>query len=201
MSTVSEIYSKFSFYFLQGFRIHKTFAFFFFNFRKKFRSAQEVYMHCCAIHVPDSIDLNAEIYCQWGLGPNLCDNLPRKRFSLMTHINDRHCTLDALKASVQRRLAAGPQPNQPTQPVTIIKNPQMTAAAGTASPAPSTSSTGSLNTGSSSAAMQAIKRHTLDLVNTKEKVTKVSRTSMRKLFYNQIKFNLILICRMRTKAR
>lgn len=134
-------------------------------------------MHCCAIHVPDSIDPNAEIYCQWGLGPNLCDNLPRKRFSLMTHLNDRHCTLDALKASVQRRLAAGPQPNQPTQPVTIIKNPQMAAAAGTASPAPSTSSTGSLNTCSSSAAMQAIKRHTLDLVNSKELVAKVSRTN------------------------
>lgn len=145
------------------------------GFRKKFRSSHEVYMHACAIHVPDSIDPNAEIYCQWGPGPNLCDNLPRKRFSLMTHMNDRHCTLDALKASVQRRLTAGPQPNQPTQPVTIIKNPQMAATAGTASPAPSTSSTGSLNTGSSSAAMQAIKRHTLDLVKPKELMAKVSK--------------------------
>lgn len=172
--------------------------FFFFFFSKKFRSAQEVYMHCCAIHVPDSIDLNAEIYCQWGLGPNLCDNLPRKRFSLMTHINDRHCTLDALKASVQRRLAAGPQPNQPTQPVTIIKNPQMAATAGTASPAPSTSSTGSLNTCSSSAAMQAIKRHTLDLVNPKDMVAKVSIPNTENTLQpNEIQSD----SRMRTKAR
>lgn len=141
--------------------------------RRKFRSAHEVYMHACAIHIPDSIDSNAEIYCQWGAGPNLCDNLPRKRFSLMTHMNDRHCTLDSLKASVQRRLAAGPQPNQPTQPNTIIKNPSM-AATETASPAPSTSSTGSLSVASSSAAMQAIKRHALDLINPKDLMAKVS---------------------------
>lgn len=146
---------------------------FVFSNRKKFRSTHEIYMHACAVHCPDSIDPNAEIYCQWGPGPNLCDNLPRKRFSLMTHINDRHCNVDSLKLSLQRRLAAGPQLNQPTQPVTIIKNPQLAVNAGTASPAPSTSSTGSLNTSSSSAAMQAIKRHTLDLVNPKELTAKV----------------------------
>lgn len=136
--------------------------------RKKFRSSNELYIHTCAVHCPDSIDPSAEIYCQWGPGPNLCDNLPRKRFSLMTHIQDRHCSIDALKAAVQRRLAAAPQPNQPSQPVTIIKNPQIAAAEnGTASPAPSTSSSGSINAGSS-AAMQAIKRHTMEMINPKE---------------------------------
>lgn len=62
--------------------------------RKQFRSANEVYLHTCQVHCPDNIDPNAEIYCQWGSGPNLCDNLPRKRFSLMTHLFDRHCTIE-----------------------------------------------------------------------------------------------------------
>lgn len=136
-------------------------------------------MHACAVHCPDNIDPSAEIYCQWGPGPNLCDNLPRKRFSLMTHLNDRHCTMDSLKAGLQRRQTAGIQQNQPTQPVTIIKNPSVAAlatetATGAASPALSTSSTGSVNANSSSAAMQAIKRHTLDLINPKEMMVRVS---------------------------
>lgn len=62
--------------------------------RKPFRSANEVFVHTCQVHCPDNIDPNAEIYCQWGSGPNLCDNLPRKRFSLMTHLFDRHCTIE-----------------------------------------------------------------------------------------------------------
>lgn len=131
-------------------------------------------MHACAVHCPDSIDSNAEIYCQWGPGPNLCDNLPRKRFSLMTHINDRHCSIESFKAAVARRIAGSASPaNQQAHPITIIKNPAATTQpdnniAGTASPALSTSSSGSFNANSSSAAVQAIKRHSLDLVNHKE---------------------------------
>ena len=61
--------------------------------KKKFSSANEVYLHACAIHCPN-LDGNPDIYCQWGAGNSLCDNLPRKRFSLMTHIFDRHCTVE-----------------------------------------------------------------------------------------------------------
>ncbi|KAJ6624823.1 AT-rich interactive domain-containing protein 2 [Pseudolycoriella hygida] len=141
--------------------------------KKKFRSANDVYLHTCTVHCPDNIDPNAEIYCQWGPGPNLCDNLPRKRFSLMTHLFDRHCTTESFKAALQRRIAAGPQSNQPTAPVTIIKNPVAANNStnngennGTASPALSTSSSGSLP--AASAAMQAIKRHAMDFVNPRE---------------------------------
>lgn len=93
----------------------------------------------------------------------------------MTHLFDRHCNIDSFKAAVSRRVAAGVHPNQPAQPVTIIKNPTAVAAAsqaqseniaGTASPALSTSSSGSMSAGS--AALQAIKRHSLDFVNPKE---------------------------------
>lgn len=86
----------------------------------------------------------------------------------MTHINDRHITVDSFKAAVQRRIAAGPQTSV-TQAVTIIKKPianTSDAAIGAASPTLSTSSTSS--TAGSSAAIQAIKRHTMDLVNPKE---------------------------------
>lgn len=84
----------------------------------------------------------------------------------MTHLLDRHCTADSFKAAVSRRIASGPPPSgQPTQPVTMIKNPAAVATqpeniAGSASPALSTSSSGSMGAGS--AALQAIKRHTLD---------------------------------------
>lgn len=80
--------------------------------RKKFRSLKDVYKHACTIHCPDNLDPAAEIFCQWGVGSSscssastngpggqqqvqsLCDGVPRKRFSLMTHILDRHCTAD-----------------------------------------------------------------------------------------------------------
>lgn len=113
----------------------------------------------------------------------------------MTHLFDRHCTTEvnicytqhfltmyhnhvllqrqSFKAALQRRIAAGPQPNQPTAPVTIIKNPIAANTStnngennGNASPALSTSSSGSLP--AASAAMQAIKRHALDFVNPRE---------------------------------
>lgn len=127
-------------------------------------------MHACAVHCPENIDSSAEIYCQWGHGPNLCDNLPRKRFSLMTHLQDRHCSADALKAAVPRRVAAGPpQTTLTSGPVTMIKNPSIAQVqaehiAGNASPALSTTSSGSAG----SAAMQAIKRHALDCVTPRE---------------------------------
>ncbi|EAA04740.4 AGAP006990-PB [Anopheles gambiae str. PEST] len=172
--------------------------------RKKFQSATEVFRHACTVHCPDTVDVSADIYCQWGPGPNLCDNLPRKRFSLMTHLLDRHCTADSFKTAVQRRLAGGPQ--QPVQPypVTLIRQPAPANAAiansSSASAAPSSAgdrgspapasctkvestggtSEGSSGSGSSStngpgqlsaagpAAMHAIKRYSMDYVNSKE---------------------------------
>lgn len=75
---------------------------------------------------------------------------------------------------VQRRINTPPQPNAPTTPVTIIKNPTanssqtsgVDAAGRINSPTLSASSGGSLPV--ASAAMQAIKRHALDFVNPKE---------------------------------
>uniref|UniRef100_A0A182NLS6 ARID domain-containing protein n=1 Tax=Anopheles dirus TaxID=7168 RepID=A0A182NLS6_9DIPT len=179
--------------------------------KKRFQSATEVFRHACTVHCPDTVDVTADIYCQWGPGPNLCDNLPRKRFSLMTHILDRHCTAESFKAAVQRRLAGGPQ--QPTQPypVTLVRQSAGSGNSGSASLAngaagassgASSSSTSSgtsgergspapaactkVESGSTAtesggisngpgqlsaagpAAMHAIKRYSMDYVNSKE---------------------------------
>lgn len=144
----------------------------------RFRSANELYLHACQTHCPDNIDPNADIYCQWGEGPMLCDNLPRKRFSLMTHLFDRHLPLKVLKKAAQRRQAAGPPSTatQPNGPVTIIKNPvtSSTSAAGANGAGPTGTASGegqwplSSAPSAQSAAMQAIKRHALDFANTKE---------------------------------
>lgn len=90
--------------------------------RRRFKSADEVFYHACKAHVPDTLDFDAEIFCQWGLGPNLCDGKPRKRFSLMTHFQDRHCTEDKFAAAVQRRLEKGISTSNLTHPVTIIRD-------------------------------------------------------------------------------
>lgn len=171
-----------------------------FVFSKKFRSANEVYLHACAVHCPDNIDVNAEIYCQWGPGPNLCDNLPRKRFSLMTHLLDRHCSPDAFKAAVARRVASGPTPQSAAGPVTMIKNPAVAAPqvdhiAGTASPALSTTSSGSAG----SAALQAIKRHSIDFVSPKEMMVSGADINIINVF-NTDKYCYCIFHRTRTRV-
>ncbi|XP_011185552.2 AT-rich interactive domain-containing protein 2 [Zeugodacus cucurbitae] len=142
--------------------------------RRKYKSINDLQHHTFTVHCPDHLDPAAEIFCQWGVGPGLCDGIPRKRYSLMTHIIDRHLTTDNLHAAAQRRVATGTVNLQPAQaPVTIVRNVEAAQAQAqrnnTASPAPSTSSSssGSQLYGigvATSSAMNAIKRHTADYV-------------------------------------
>ncbi|KAH8348593.1 hypothetical protein KR084_009061 [Drosophila pseudotakahashii] len=136
--------------------------------RKKFKSLNELKYHVCNVHCPDHLDSDADIYCQWGSGPTFCDNRARKRYSLMTHLIDRHMTMENLRAGVQRRLATGIHNVAPTQPpVTIVRNEGHTqrlagmASGPSSGPAPATPVVGS-------AAMQAMSRHTTDYTNSKE---------------------------------
>lgn len=141
--------------------------------RKKFTSANEVYLHACAVHCPQ-LEGTPDLFCQWGGGNSLCDNLPRKRFSLMTHIFDRHCTQDAFKSAVQKRLAAienGTAANTPKQPypVTLIRqpnNPQNDNGQQGQGTNLVNGPTNIQNAGT--AAMQAIKRHSIDFNIAKE---------------------------------
>nr|NP_610216.1 brahma associated protein 170kD [Drosophila melanogaster]AAF57363.1 brahma associated protein 170kD [Drosophila melanogaster]AGW52162.1 FI23954p1 [Drosophila melanogaster] len=136
--------------------------------RKKFKSLNELQYHVCSVHCPDHLDSDADIYCQWGSGPNFCDNRARKRYSLMTHLIDRHLTTENLRASVQRRLATGIHNVAPTQaPVTIVRNEghaQRLAGGATGSPSGPASAVPVVG----SAAMQAMNRHTTDYTNAKE---------------------------------
>ncbi|XP_065370051.1 AT-rich interactive domain-containing protein 2 isoform X2 [Calliphora vicina] len=139
--------------------------------RKKFKSVGDLQHHVCTSHAPDHLDPAADIFCQWGVGPGLCDGVPRKRFSLMTHLIDHHLTLDSLRTAVQRRIATGMYNIAPAiPPVTIVRNLELSQRANNASPSPSTSSSSSSQTQSATglSALQAIKRHTTDLMNSKE---------------------------------
>lgn len=52
-----------------------------------FESAAAVYSHACNVHCT-----RVESPCLWAH----CDQLPRRRFSLMTHLQDRHCSADVM---------------------------------------------------------------------------------------------------------
>ncbi|ENN71330.1 hypothetical protein YQE_11990, partial [Dendroctonus ponderosae] len=105
----------------------------------KFNSANQVYMHACEEHCPQG---DEEVICQW----DRCDLLKRKRFSLMTHLHDKHCNVEAMKQSLVRR-----------KKISQGINVEPPASSPTSHPgyAPD-------------AALHAIKRHALDFVNPKE---------------------------------
>nr|CAH7715865.1 unnamed protein product [Callosobruchus chinensis] len=106
----------------------------------KFRSPNEVFLHACSTHCPTGTE---EVLCEW----DKCDNLKRKRFSLMTHIQDKHCNAEAMKQSLLRR-------KQASQGVKVeISQPSVTT------PHPGYAP---------DAAIHAIKRHALEFVNPKE---------------------------------
>lgn len=140
-------------------------------------------------------------FCQWGGGNTLCDNLPRKRFSLMTHILDRHCTNDALKLSTQKRVrhdllryfkiyltkiffkvtasesgqAPQPQGQKQPYPVTLYRQPNPNASQDAAG--------GSQSAGM--AAMQAIKRHSVDFVHLKDVAVRICHIKCCLMIYNR----------------
>lgn len=126
-----------------------------------------MYLHVCEEHVPKGSE---EIVCQW----DRCDNMKRKRFSLMTHLHDKHCNTEvhfpktstffffftyvlfffaqAMRTSLTRRR-------------------QMSHAGKTESPVANTAAP---HPGyAPDAAFHAIKRHALEFVNPKELQVKI----------------------------
>lgn len=76
-----------------------------------FRAPREVERHALAQHCPAGEE---ELPCLWAG----CDGLPRRRFGLMTHVQDRHCPPQLLKLAAVRRaqLAATGQAAAPLPP-------------------------------------------------------------------------------------
>ncbi|QQP48810.1 Uncharacterized protein FKW44_009240 [Caligus rogercresseyi] len=65
---------------------------------KAFKTPKEVENHAIKSHCP--LDAHDDIPCLW----NRCDGMKRKRFSLMTHIQDRHCHPQLMKLMAVRRV-------------------------------------------------------------------------------------------------
>nr|XP_023020407.1 AT-rich interactive domain-containing protein 2 isoform X5 [Leptinotarsa decemlineata] len=112
---------------------------------QRFKSANDVFLHACAVHCPTG---NEEVICQW----DRCDNMKRKRFSLMTHLQDKHCTTEIMKQGLTRRKKAAHSTKAETSATTS-----------------SSASTTAQHPGyAADAALHAIKRHALEFVNPKE---------------------------------
>ncbi|XP_072746613.1 uncharacterized protein Bap170 isoform X2 [Anoplolepis gracilipes] len=105
---------------------------------RQFKTPHEVYLHVCEAHCPTG---GEEILCLWAS----CDALKRRRFSLMTHLYDRHCNADTM--SIRRKQ------------LTVTGKTEVST-----SVAPTPHHPGY----APNAAFHAIKRHALEFVNPKE---------------------------------
>ncbi|EFN85727.1 AT-rich interactive domain-containing protein 2, partial [Harpegnathos saltator] len=105
---------------------------------RQFKTPHEVYLHVCEAHCPTG---GEEILCLWAS----CDALKRRRFSLMTHLYDRHCNADTMSMRRKQLTVTG-------KTEVSTSTPQTPHHPGYAP----------------NAAFHAIKRHALEFVNPKE---------------------------------
>ncbi|XP_014476036.1 PREDICTED: AT-rich interactive domain-containing protein 2 isoform X9 [Dinoponera quadriceps] len=105
---------------------------------RQFKTPHEVYLHVCESHCPTGSE---EILCLWAS----CDALKRRRFSLMTHLYDRHCNADTMSLRRKQLTMTGKTEVSTSTPPT----PHHPGYA-------------------PNAAFHAIKRHALEFVNPKE---------------------------------
>ncbi|XP_025097147.1 AT-rich interactive domain-containing protein 2-like isoform X2 [Pomacea canaliculata] len=79
--------------------------------RRCFDNARQVFIHVMKIHIPFA----ADGVCRW----EGCEPLQRKKWSMVTHVQDHHCAEMALRAASQRRfqaVQAGVSPQSPANP-------------------------------------------------------------------------------------
>ncbi|KAG5322670.1 ARID2 protein, partial [Pseudoatta argentina] len=109
---------------------------------RQFKTPHEVYLHVCEAHCPSG---GEEILCLWAS----CDALKRRKFSLMTHLYDRHCNADTMSMRRKQLTVTGKTEVSTSTPPT----PHHPGYA-------------------PNAAFHAIKRHALEFVNPKELMLK-----------------------------
>eukprot|EP00092_Neocalanus_flemingeri_P017552 GFUD01018990.1.p1 GENE.GFUD01018990.1~~GFUD01018990.1.p1 ORF type:complete len:470 (+),score=127.82 GFUD01018990.1:22-1410(+) len=107
---------------------------------KAFKTPKEVENHAIASHCPLGSD---DIPCLWAR----CDGMKRKRFSLMTHLQDRHCHPQLMKLMAVRRVQIA-QSGKSDVPLPPAPPPHPGYAP--------------------NAALHAIKRHAVEFVSPKE---------------------------------
>jgi len=107
---------------------------------KAFKTPKEVENHAIATHCPIGSD---DIPCMWAR----CDGMKRKRFSLMTHLQDRHCHPQLMKLMAVRRVQIA-QSGKSDVPLPPAPPPHPGYAP--------------------NAALHAIKRHAVEFVSPKE---------------------------------
>ena len=59
---------------------------------QNYKSANEVFLHAYENHCPTGTE---EVHCLW----DRCDLLKRRRYSLMTHLLDKHCSAEVSEIS------------------------------------------------------------------------------------------------------
>ncbi|XP_014295018.1 AT-rich interactive domain-containing protein 2 isoform X4 [Microplitis demolitor] len=122
---------------------------------KQFKTAHEVYMHGCETHCPTDAE---EVVCLWAS----CDGLKRRRFSLMTHLYDKHCNPERMAFLRRKNLAANGKAEISTSTTTPTAAASAAATASHPGYAPN-------------AALHAIKRHALEFINPKELMQRPSK--------------------------
>ncbi|KOX76374.1 AT-rich interactive domain-containing protein 2 [Melipona quadrifasciata] len=127
---------------------------------RQFKTPHEVYLHVCEAHCPTG---GEEILCLWAS----CDALKRRRFSLMTHLYDRHCNADTMSMRRKQLTVTGKTEVSTSTPPT----PHHPGYA-------------------PNAAFHAIKRHALEFVNPKELMSPGSESLLS--FVNIMKFLILL---------
>ncbi|XP_049274735.1 AT-rich interactive domain-containing protein 2 isoform X3 [Rhipicephalus sanguineus] len=80
---------------------------------RTFSTPSAVFYHACKVHIPEA---DNDVQCQW----DSCDDMKRRRLSLFTHLQDRHCNEQVLQIQAVRRQqisqfgkASLPPPAQP----------------------------------------------------------------------------------------
>ncbi|XP_071483533.1 uncharacterized protein [Diadema antillarum] len=88
---------------------------------RKYPSAKALHTHTCISHV---LSISYRGLCEW----EGCDRIQRQRWSVVSHIMDKHCSEQAIQAAIEKRAQRAAQPTPPPsqdpspQPPPIVYN-------------------------------------------------------------------------------
>ncbi len=90
--------------------------------RRSFRSAQAVYNHVCKFHLLSEGPASGSLLCLW----STCnDRLRRQKWSLVNHLQERHCTENALRAAIVARKQGLILSSSSANTAPVVTNPNL----------------------------------------------------------------------------